>query len=121
VNGLRNALYERIETLSRDVSTLNRTFTEYANLSNDDTEQLYKSTATLREENAELRERVAMLETRMRETQNILRTVSMETTTMQEALLPNVHDFGHDVSQVIGQPDYRAPERLCLAPDKRDS
>ena len=86
VNGLRNALYERIETLVRDVSTLNRTFTEYANLSNDDTEQLYKSTATLREENAELRERVAMLETRMRETQNILRTV-------KEALVLVLWDF----------------------------
>lgn len=91
VNGLRNHLSERIENLERE------------------------NTALRSSVNA-LQTRADTAEVKLREAHNMLRTVSMQQVGVEEILLPTMYDFQHEVSQIVGEPVFRAPERFHNAP-----
>lgn len=81
--------------------------------------------AILESENAALQREVTTLRHRVTEAPtaderrmifNGLRELSMQQRGMTEALLPNVADFEHTVSLLIGQPAMHAPERFKEPP-----
>lgn len=79
----------------------------------------------LESENAALQREVTSLRHQLVEAPNAderrmifngLRELSMQQRGMTEALLPNVADFEHTVSLLIGQPAMHAPERFKEPP-----
>lgn len=115
VNGLNNHFHERIEVLKRENADMDitlRALKRANTVMEGENLKLKRDNIAIRGRLKQLEEDAQFFEMKAREATNAIRNLMSRQDNLTRLLAPSVADFDNQLSAVIGEADFRAPERL---------